>query len=162
MMVENLVNTDVLPKSAWRTIILPAAVIALIILAGVGTGYVFSHPKAAGGGLTSIFSSGSEGGGKVAGAPQEAGAKNQDEFPDKAQGKLTVNDNEAVAVGSHQLIRPGGEDQIAYLTSSVVDLDQFAGHCVEVWGQTFATEKVGWLMDIGYVKRLDKCPEGLE
>lgn len=159
MVMDNLLNPDVLPSksSGWRTIVLPALVISLIILAGIGTGYLLTRPaQFKPGGLAMT------GGQKAKGAPREAGAKNQEEFPDKAQGKLVVNDNETIPVGSHQLIRPGGEDQTAYLTSSVVDLNQFVGHCVEIWGQTFASQKVGWLLDVGYVKRLDKCPEGLE
>ena len=54
--------------------------------------------------------------------------------------------------GSHKLLRPGGASQTAYLTSSVVDLDEFVGHEVTVWGQTFSAQKVGWLMDVGRVK----------
>lgn len=54
--------------------------------------------------------------------------------------------------GSHKLLRPGGASQTAYLTSSVVDLDEFVGHEVTVWGQTFSAQRVGWLMDVGRVK----------
>lgn len=54
--------------------------------------------------------------------------------------------------GSHHLLRPGGADQTVYLTSSVVDLDQFVGHKVTIWGETFSAQKAGWLMDITKVK----------
>lgn len=54
--------------------------------------------------------------------------------------------------GSHQLLRPGGPSQTVYLTSSVIDLDDFVGHQVTVWGETFKGQKAGWLMDVGRVK----------
>lgn len=50
--------------------------------------------------------------------------------------------------GSHKLLRPGGPSQTVYLTSSVVNLDQLVGHEVKVWGDTFAAQSAGWLMDV--------------
>lgn len=50
--------------------------------------------------------------------------------------------------GSHRILRPGGKSQTVYLTSSVVDLNQFAGHKVKIWGDTFAAQTAGWLMDV--------------
>ncbi|MFH1705888.1 MAG: hypothetical protein ABH867_03220 [Patescibacteria group bacterium] len=57
--------------------------------------------------------------------------------------------------GTHRLNREGGESQTAYLTSSVLDLDSFVGHKVEVWGETFASQKAGWLLDVGRIKVLE-------
>jgi hypothetical protein len=37
----------------------------------------------------------------------------------------------------------------------LVDLDRFVNHKVTVWGETFAAQKVGWLMDVGAVKVLE-------
>lgn len=54
--------------------------------------------------------------------------------------------------GSHHLVRPGGVDQTVYLTSSVVDLDQFIGHKITIWGDTFSAQKAGWLMDVVKVR----------
>jgi hypothetical protein len=54
--------------------------------------------------------------------------------------------------GSHKLLRPGGDNQTVYLTSSVTDLDLFVGMEVEVWGETFKGQKAGWFMDVGRVK----------
>ncbi len=54
--------------------------------------------------------------------------------------------------GSHKLLRPGGVSQTVYLTSSVIDLDQFVGAQVTVWGETFKGQKAGWLMDVGRVR----------
>lgn len=56
--------------------------------------------------------------------------------------------------GNFHLERPGGDSQNAYLTSSAVDLSEFIGKKVRVWGQTFAGEKAGWLMDVGLVEIL--------
>lgn len=54
--------------------------------------------------------------------------------------------------GNFHLERPGGDSQNAYLTSSAVDLSQFVGKKVKVWGQTFSGQKAGWLMDVGLVE----------
>lgn len=54
--------------------------------------------------------------------------------------------------GNFHIERPGGDSQNAYLTSSTVDLSQFVGKKVTVWGQTFSGQKAGWLMDVGLVE----------
>ena len=74
-------------------------------------------------------------------------------FRDQAEGTIEKNDKlDKYAQGTHKLIRPGGEDQTAYLTSSVLDLDQYAGKKVRVYGETFGSSQVGWLMDVGKVE----------
>jgi len=81
------------------------------------------------------------------------GISDEKTFKDSAEGKLEkggVNGD-----GSHHLVRPGGESQNVYLTSSVVDLDKFVGREVKVWGETFSSQKAGWLMDVGKLKVLD-------
>jgi len=81
------------------------------------------------------------------------GISDEKTFKDSAEGKLEkggVNGD-----GSHHLVRPGGESQNVYLTSSVVDLDTFVGREVKVWGETFSSQKAGWLMDVGKLKVLD-------
>lgn len=57
--------------------------------------------------------------------------------------------------GSHHLLREGGPSQTAYLTSSIIDLDQYLGKKVKVWGETFAAQKAGWLMDVGKIEILE-------
>ena len=57
--------------------------------------------------------------------------------------------------GQFHLERPGGKSQYVYLTSSAVDLSLLVGRKVKVWGETFAAEKAGWLMDVGRVEVLD-------
>jgi hypothetical protein len=56
--------------------------------------------------------------------------------------------------GNFHIERPGGDSQNAYLTSSTVDLTQFVGKKVTVWGQTYSSQKAGWLMDVGLVEVL--------
>ena len=57
--------------------------------------------------------------------------------------------------GSHHLVRPGGESQNVYLTSSIIDLDQFVGRSVKIWGATFEAQQAGWLMDVGRLQVLE-------
>jgi len=135
----------------------PALVIIVIILAGVVSGYFLANR----GVTTSEKITELMGGAQMVQGPKEVGIKDETLFPDSAQGRIEINDSEVVTEGSHKLIRPGGESQTAHLTSSVLDLSQFLGKCVQVWGETFAGQQAGWLMDIGRVKVLDSCPEGV-
>ncbi|OGL52269.1 hypothetical protein A3K55_00690 [Candidatus Shapirobacteria bacterium RBG_13_44_7] len=57
--------------------------------------------------------------------------------------------------GTHILKRSGGVDQQAALTSSILDLDLFVDRKVEVKGETNASNKTGWLLDVGSVKILE-------
>lgn len=85
--------------------------------------------------------------GDVVGVPDEK------TFRDNAEGVLVTGGAEGE--GSHHLLRSGGPNQNVYLTSSVVDLSLFEGHKVKVWGETFAAQKAGWLMDVGRVEVID-------
>lgn len=75
-------------------------------------------------------------------------------FKDSAEGVLQKNDSKVITEGTHKLIR-GDETQTVYLTSSVLDLDQFIGRKVKVWGETNKGQKAAWLMDVGKVEKLD-------
>lgn len=84
--------------------------------------------------------------------PEQKTSFNQT-FRDKTEGIIQKNDKlDKYAQGTHKLIRPGGESQTAYLTSSVLDLDQYVGKKVKVFGETFGSSQVGWLMDVGKVE----------
>jgi len=144
-------------KSVLKEIFLPAGIILAIILAGGATGWFLANRV--GGKVAQIKDL--PGGAEIVESQKEVGIKDEKTFRDYALGRIEINDNGEIVEGSHKLIRPGGPSQTAYLTSSVVDLNQFLGKCVEVWGETFAAQKVGWLMDVGRVKILDSCPEGL-
>ncbi len=81
-----------------------------------------------------------------------AGIKDTKTFPDQAEGILREGGFEGE--GSYHLERPGGKSQNAYLTSSTIDLSEFIGQKVKVWGATFRASKAGWLMDVGYLEVL--------
>jgi hypothetical protein len=74
-------------------------------------------------------------------------------FKDSATG--TIEKGSINGVGTHILNREGGASQRASLTSSVVDLDLFIGHKIEVKGETNSSNKTAWLMDVGSVKVLE-------
>ena len=54
--------------------------------------------------------------------------------------------------GTHKLTRDGGPSQTVYLISSIVDLDQYVGKKVQVWGETIKAQRAPWLMDVGRLK----------
>jgi hypothetical protein len=116
-------------------------VYALLILLGLGTGYVLAAkgtgPTAAPGSIET---------------DTIVGSTDTETFKDWAEG--TLEKDGEVGEGTHKLIREGGPSQTAYLISSVVDLDKFIGKKVKVWGQTVAAQKVSWLMDVGKVELL--------
>ena len=70
-------------------------------------------------------------------------------FPDIAKGVLREGGSEGE--GSYHLER-GAKDQTAYLTSSTIDMSPFVGKKVSIWGKTYASQKVGWLLDVGYIE----------
>lgn len=158
-LVKNLVETPS-KNSFWREVFLPAVIILVIILAGGVSGWFLSQKVGKEGLKSTSFIGETQKIEKKEGV-KEMGVKDPKTFKDQAFGRIEKNDNSEIPEGSHKLIRPGGPSQTAYLTSSVVDLNLFLGKCVEVWGETFAAQKAGWLMDVGYVKVLNSCPEGL-
>jgi len=84
------------------------------------------------------------------GAKTSAGILDKETFKDTAEGMLREGGFEGE--GSFHLERTGGESQNVYLTSTTVDLSEFIGKKVQVWGQTFDAKKAGWLMDVGYIE----------
>lgn len=140
--VEQVEHDTAVPELAKnpnaRLVVL--GVYGLLILLGIGTGYVLA--KSGGnlsGNKTEMINTG-----KVAGVTDEK------TFKDSASG--TVEKGSMNGEGTHKLVREGGESQTAFLISSVVDLDQYIGKKVKVWGQTFAAEKASWLMDVGKIE----------
>ena len=88
------------------------------------------------------------------------GAKDDSTFADEASGILEAGGINGE--GTHKLLRTGGETKTAYLTSSVLDLDQFIGFKISVWGETFTGQQAGWLMDVGRVKVEELNPTPLD
>jgi hypothetical protein len=117
-------------------------VFLILVLAGVGTGYLLASPgKGAGtiGGQTI-----STDGGKT------FGSTDTKTFTDTAVG--TIEKDGIDGEGTHKLIREGGPSQTACLVSSVLDLDEFVGKKVKVWSKTEAAKKCPWLMDVGRIE----------
>ena len=125
---------------------LPVILIIIIVTTGIFSGLVFSS-RAKGSQMSAksaIFEENL--------SPEQKQSFNQT-FRDQAEGKIERNDEkDKYAQGTHKLIRPGGEDQTAYLTSSTLDLDEYNGKKVKVFGETFGSSQVGWLMDVGKVE----------
>ena len=74
-------------------------------------------------------------------------------FKDSATG--IVEKGSINGEGTHILNRDGGKSQRASLTSSVIDLDLFVGKKVEIRGETNASTKTSWLLDVGVIKILE-------
>ena len=81
---------------------------------------------------------------------QSVGVVDKKTFKDSAEGILREGGIDGE--GNFHLERPGGVSQNVYLTSTTVDLSNYIGKKVKVWGQTFQAEKAGWLMDVGLVE----------
>ena len=132
-----------------KQVVLPAMVVLVVLVGGVGTGWFLSKEPEVGG-LQSV-----KGVATAPGAGSTNGAVGLDDtktFSDTAEGMLEEGGIDGE--GTHHLTRDGGPSQNVYLTSSVLDLEQFVGKKVQVWGQTFSAQKAGWLMDVGKIKEL--------
>ncbi len=120
------------------------------IILGVGTGFVLAQATPS----KSASSLSAKEEGSVSEHTEQVQQKDAASFRDKAEGvieKNDVSDGENFASGTHKLIR-GDESQTAYLTSSVLDLNEYVGQKVTVYGETFSSSQVGWLMDVGRVE----------
>jgi len=115
----------------------------IFILLGVGLGYFLSNIEGP------SLSSNSR---TTTSSKSASGVLDKEKFPDKAEGKLKKGGIDGE--GNFHLERTGGDSQNVYLTSSTVDLSQYIGKKVRVWGQTFTAQKAGWLMDVGYLEVL--------
>lgn len=141
------VPTQTKPSKSILPYLAMFVVAGIIILGGVYTGFYLT--------LSGAKSP------EVAVATQAPGqppppAQDTQTFRDKATGVIRKNDaKDPYAQGTHKLEREGGTSQTAYLVSSVVDLDAYVGKKVEVLGETFQSQKVGWLMDVGRVNTLE-------
>lgn len=128
---------EVEPQSPKKVKLWLGIFYTVLVLLGVGTGYALSQ-KASGPGFVNT--------GTIVGTTD---AKT---FRDSAEG--VIEKGGADGEGTHRLVRQGGDSQTAFLVSSVVDLDQFVGKKVKVWGETFAAQKASWLMDVGKIELL--------
>lgn len=121
-------------------------IIASVIL-GAGAGYFLSRSSSKQGVIHSAA-------GVVGNTPPKTAQQDTSTFRDFAEGviqkkpKSTQTDD--YSEGTHLLIRDGAVP--VALTSSVVDLSQYEGKKVKVFGETQKALKEGWLMDVGRVE----------
>ncbi len=147
-------NNDNPMTSSFPKLAIILSVVAVI--AGVATGYGGFKLKSNHGGIlplpgpSNLQRVAEEGQIKVG---DIFGIKDEKTFKDSAEGYLEVGGVDGE--GSHKIIRPGGISQTVYLTSSITDLDKFAGMEVKIWGETFKGQKAGWLMDVGRIEILN-------
>lgn len=146
---ENIVRDIKAPTQGSKFFSVPILLgIVIIVLLGVVTGYFLSSKKVSTGGITQKT--------QLPGAIKKGtvvGSEDTKTFRDSTEG--TLEEGGVDGEGSHHLVRPGGESQNVYLTSSVVDLGQFVGKKIKVWGETNKAQKAGWLMDVGRVEILE-------
>lgn len=130
------------PQNTYR---LFAFVLGIALIAGVGTGYVLASTSGKGKAGAPII------GGQA--APKSAQQDTQT-FKDFAEGKITKKPDpkpgQNYTEGTHLLIRDNAVP--VALTSSVVDLSQYEGKKVKVYGETQKAVAEGWLMDVGKVE----------
>lgn len=114
----------------------------VVVLVGVGTAWMISANAA------KTSSNEAAPGAKV--TSNSAGFLDPNIKYDTATGTLLAGGigNE----GTFHLDRNSGPVNFVYLTSSVVDLSSFLNKKVQVWGETLASKKAGWLMDVSKVQ----------
>ncbi len=125
------------------------ALFLVLIVAGILTGYLVSNQP---------VGSKSSNTGTTAGSNSSVkkgtieGSNDTGTFKDTAEGVLKQGGIDGE--GAFHLVRPGGDSQNVYLTSSIVDLSKYVDAKVKVWGQTQKAQVAGWLMDVGRIEAL--------
>jgi hypothetical protein len=114
----------------------------LVVLVGVGTAWLISGRMMKGN--SSVAAPGAKA------TSTEAGVLDPKVKYDNATGIIQTGGLNGE--GTYHLVREGGASKYVYLTSSVVDLGKFVDQKVEIWGQTLASKKVGWLMDVAKIQ----------
>lgn len=122
-------------------------VLLLALVLGAGSGIYLASTAPKGSGSSGIDTS----------APTNAKSADQDSatFKDFAEGTLKKRpdpkEGEEYQEGTHLLARDDHPIPVA-LTSSVVDLSEYEGKRVKVYGKTEKAIKEAWLMDVGRVE----------
>lgn len=140
-LIHNLDQPTVKTNSSKSLLII--TIIAAILL-GVGTGFFLRSIKSTSSDSAVNKTTTTKEGKKV------VGIVDKKTFNDTAEGVLREGGIDGE--GTFHLERQGGPSKNVYLSSSSVDLSQFIGKKIKVWGQTYNAEKAGWLMDVGYVE----------
>jgi hypothetical protein len=121
-------------------------VLTVALFSGIGTGYVLAKGKGKSATSSNLID--------LSGGKPKTAEQDNRTFRDFAEGKITPKpapkDPTEYTEGTHLLIRDGA--QPVALTSSVVDLSEYEGKNVKVYGETQKALKEGWLMDVGRVE----------
>lgn len=123
--------------------------LTVLALLGVSTGFLLAKT----GIQVPGYSGGSTAKNGAALKGKTFGSNDTKTFKDQAEGIL--KDGGIDGEGQFHLVRPGGDSQNVYLTSSLLDLSLFKKRKIRVWGETQAAQKAGWLMDVGRVQVLE-------
>jgi len=134
-------------KSPLSNNLVLAVISIVVVLAGIGTGYLLS------GASKNSSSVGTPSGGSFVATKNEAGVADESKFAATTEGVL--EEGGIGGEGTHHLVKGSGPSQYAYLTSSVVDLSIFEGKKVQIWGDTMSGKKAGWLIDVGKIKVIE-------
>lgn len=114
------------------------------VILGTSAGYLLAKSNKSSGGTTNTVTTE---------APKTA-QQDTRTFRDFAEGLLqkrpAPKNNAEYIEGTHMLVREGAVP--VALTSSVVDLSEYEGKRVKVFGETQKAIKEGWLMDVGKVE----------
>ncbi len=146
--IDNTVSTKTtFPEegdSMKKTNVLVIVVYIVLVVLGIGTGYLLSRTVKA---STEVSEQP-----KFIKTDKVIGINDTKTFKDWADG---VIEKEGIGgEGTHKLIREGGPSKTACLVSSVLDLNEYIGKKVKVWGETQAAKRCGWLMDVGKIELL--------
>lgn len=141
---EENITKKLIDPSNPKKLLLSVAGIALVL--GTITGIVSSRDKSVT--LSPL--------GNNTNAPKTAQQDNKT-FRDFAEGTIKTKassvDPDEYTEGTHVLEREGAVP--VTLTSSVVDLSQYSGKKVKVYGETQKALEAGWLMDVGKVEEIE-------
>lgn len=135
------------PISPLKKNIVLGVISVVVVLAGIGAGYLFSGVGKGTSGL------GSNSGNTIVVSKNEAGVLDESKFATTTDGVL--EEGGIGGEGNYHLVRGSGPSQYAYLTSTSVDLSTFVGKKVQIWGDTMSGKKAGWLIDVGKIKVME-------
>lgn len=128
-------------------------IIVVVFALALGVASAFLATRIFGGASISTLSSGGTSVEKIE-KGETVGSDDLETFKDTAEGTLQEGGG-SNGEGAYHLDRAGGESQTVYLSSSTVDLSQFVGKKVKIWGQTNNSNSVAWLMEVGRLQLLE-------
>lgn len=138
--ISNITKPLYLVDNLKRAVV---GVVVISVILGLGTGYIMANKS----GATRI---------SLIDSKPKAASQDNRTFRDFAEGTIKLkpqpSDPNQYSEGTHYL-QKAGVDPVA-LTSSVVDLSQYEGKKVKVFGETQKAVKEGWLMDVGKIEEI--------